>query len=910
MQNANVEHVLNCLDMISPPDNYEDWLSIGMALYNEGCSLSDWESWSRRGGDSYKEGECSRRWSGFNDDGGGRSIATIAAFIKESGQKVPLSPEYRAGNVDVNVKADSDGTFDMDSVMTTCSKLNFIEPAKVKIKGIPLCPDDWAPEEDLKKQMKALFNKKDIVGFCVDYYQGEDGKYKPQSGCNIFTQKEIVSRIKSCDTLPNDQDPYPKITAAVGTPHEIEGGQIKINPLNGQGGTKECIVDFRHCMIECDEISIDMQYALMLELKLPISVIVHSGNKSLHTAIKVEADSYEEYKERVRYIYKVCSENGLLVDKQCKAPSHFMRMAGVYRNVDGIKKPQYLIGTNIGMKSFDEWYDYIEDKNDDLPEFSTLPESPEDRPELAPELISNMLRIGHKMMVSGPSKAGKSFWLIELAIAIATGTEWNGRKCKQGKILVCNFEIDKASWECRVLDIVESLGLDYNLIKQNLIAWHLRGKNIGISSLTQKMIRRTSKGDFIAIIKDPIYKIMEGDESSSEAISAFTNQLDTISEELGTSVIYCHHHSKGGQSGKKAQDRSSGSGVFARDADALIDMIELEVTDVTRAQLKNNIGRPKLEALCAKMGIDILSLPEDDLYVFDKFSQILGIKAGCNEEWIKCLHDIRIEVNSICDNASAWRIGSTLREFASSKDENMWFTHPFHFSDNDLQLLTSAITMDEALDSYSKPKTNKSKGKKDSKSVAAEELAENNRKKQNKEKEAIKREQKKFQDKVKKNEERKAKEVSKEQVRNINDEEKITKDIDNKYSALLALNDAISGEMDGKCYYSIIELGSLISISDRAIRSKLLTIGIKPERARIGRDILQTIKPKVDKLISKINENFEKDKEIGKQRVDKMFKIWDAELSTPVDVTIESDKELNDFINSENYSSIDVNAVM
>lgn len=910
MQNANVEHVLNCLDMIYPPDDYEAWLSIGMALFNEGCSVNDWETWSRRGGDSYKEGECSRRWSGFNSEAGGRSIATIAALIKESGQKVPLSPEYRAGNIETKINPNNDGTFDMDSVMTTCQKLNFIEPAKVKIKKIPLCPDNWVPEEDLKKQIKAIFNKKDIVGFCVEYYAGEDGKYKPTSGCNIFTQKDIISRLKNCITLPNDQDPYPKITAAVGTPHEIEGGQIKINPLNGHGGKVENIVDFKHCLVECDEISVDMQYALMIELKLPISAIVHSGNKSLHAAVKVDADNSEEYKKRVRYIYKVCSENGLLLDNQCSAASHFMRMAGVYRTIDGVKNPQYLVGTNLGMKSFDEWYDYIEDKNDDLPEFSTLPESIEERPELSPELIEGVVRIGHKMMVSGPSKAGKSFWLIELAIAIATGTKWNGRQCTQGKILVCNFEIDKASWECRVLDIVDKLGLDYNLIRQNLIAWHLRGKNVGLSSLTQKLIRRTSKGDFIAIIKDPIYKIMEGDENSAEAISSFTNQLDTISEELGTSVIYCHHHSKGGQSGKKSQDRGSGSGVFARDADALIDMIELEVTDSTRYQLKNNIGRPKLEALCSQMGLDIFTLPEDDLYVFDKFSQLVGIKAGCNEEWIKSLHDIRIEVNLICDNASAWRIGSTLREFASAKDENMWFTYPFHFSDNDFQLLTDAITMDEALDSFSKPKSNKGKTKKDPKSVDADALAENNKKKQDKEKDSIKREQKKFRDKVKKNEDKKAKELSKEQLRKIYEEEKMEKDIDKRYSDLLTLSDAISSEMDGKSYFSIIELGSLISVSDRLLRSKLTSIGIKAERGKIARNILQTVKPKVDKLIARVNEDFEKNNEISQQRIDKMFKVWDAELSTPVDVTIESDEELNNFVNSENYSSIDVNNIM
>ena len=52
----------------------------------------------------------------------------------------------------------------------------------------------------------------------------------------------------------------------------------------------------------------------------------------------------------------------------------------------------------------------------------------------------------------------------------------------------------------------------------------------------------------------------------------FCNQFDKVCTELGCAVIYCHHHSKGGQGGKKSMDRASGSGVFARDPDALLDL--------------------------------------------------------------------------------------------------------------------------------------------------------------------------------------------------------------------------------------------------------------------------------------------------------------------------------------------------
>ena len=67
----------------------------------------------------------------------------------------------------------------------------------------------------------------------------------------------------------------------------------------------------------------------------------------------------------------------------------------------------------------------------------------------------------------------------------------------------------------------------------------------------------------------------------------FCNQFDKVCTELSAAVIYCHHHSKGAQGGKKSMDRASGSGVFARDPDALLDLIELETTEALMKQEEN-----------------------------------------------------------------------------------------------------------------------------------------------------------------------------------------------------------------------------------------------------------------------------------------------------------------------------------
>jgi hypothetical protein len=118
----------------------------------------------------------------------------------------------------------------------------------------------------------------------------------------------------------------------------------------------------------------------------------------------------------------------------------------------------------------------------------------------------------------------------------------------------------------------------------------LRGKAVPLDKLAAKVIRRCRGENYKAIILDPLYKVQQGDENSAEAIIKFCNALDKIAHETGAAIIYDHHHPKGSAGQKKVIDRGSGSGVFARDADAMCDLSFLdpskEVLEVIGSQLQ------------------------------------------------------------------------------------------------------------------------------------------------------------------------------------------------------------------------------------------------------------------------------------------------------------------------------------
>lgn len=74
-----------------------------------------------------------------------------------------------------------------------------------------------------------------------------------------------------------------------------------------------------------------------------------------------------------------------------------------------------------GKASFVEWQEWIEAVNDDLPEPESISEIWDNLPELAKPLIDNVLRQGHKMLIAGPSKAGKSYALIGVVLRDCRG---------------------------------------------------------------------------------------------------------------------------------------------------------------------------------------------------------------------------------------------------------------------------------------------------------------------------------------------------------------------------------------------------------------------------------------------------------------------------------------------------------
>lgn len=655
-----------CLKYIDPASlDYQTWVNVGMALKQEGYSCSVWDDWSRA--DSrYHAGECSRKWESFNGNANPVTGATIVQLAKERGMP---AAESRALDWDDEISYETDSAEEHVIV-----NRNWVEGREITP------PADWQPQREIIRYLETLFGEDENVGYVMQSYE-KDGKFVPANkGAYDRTAGQLIEHLRKCNG---------DIGAVLGDYNPQCGAWIRFNPLDGKGIKNENVSDFRYALVESDNVEIEQQNAIIRELELPVAALVYSGKKSLHAIVRIDAENYEEYRRRVDFLYQICAKNGLSPDTQNRNPSRLSRMPGVQRG----ENRQFIVDTNIGKSSWDEWREWIEGVNDDLPDFESAADFWNDLPELSPPLINGVLRQGHKMLIAGPSKAGKSYALIELCAAIAEGREWLGWQVAQGRVLYVNLELDKASCEHRFVDIYKALGWKPDNLR-NIDIWNLRGKSVPMDKLAPKLIRRAAKRDYLAIIIDPIYKVITGDENSADQMAHFCNQFDKVCTELGCAVIYCHHHSKGAQGAKRSMDRASGSGVFARDPDALLDLIELELPEALIKEEQN-------KAVC-NICYDLLvrsgkagDISQDDMVTAKAMRE--HVRNALAGDSLRQAEESISAAEKLAESRSAWRIEGTLREFPKFPPVNVWFDYPIHRID------MSGVLKDIQLDAPAQP---------------------------------------------------------------------------------------------------------------------------------------------------------------------------------------------------------------
>lgn len=220
---TDIERAIAMLDKIPCADlTYEDWLSVGMCLKNNGNDVSDWTNWSRAD-ERFKDGETERKWQGFN--GGGLTIATLHKFAAFYGYSEKdfrrewynlrgIKPARRPTNGD-SAPADVASVFadmpDIAKKLNSWQKINGEIPPNVlpEIRAAAEYVESLTPENFTVEDMRedARLNK---VALCTYYL--------PSVGENFFAtaraaKKRATAAIKRLEKKKPPKKPSRRVIA-------------------------------------------------------------------------------------------------------------------------------------------------------------------------------------------------------------------------------------------------------------------------------------------------------------------------------------------------------------------------------------------------------------------------------------------------------------------------------------------------------------------------------------------------------------------------------------------------------------------------------------------------------------------------------------------------------------------------
>jgi hypothetical protein len=175
-------------------------------------------------------------------------------------------------------------------------------------------------------------------------------------------------------------------------------------------------------------------------------------------------------------------------------------------------------------------------------------------------------------MLAAPPKAGKTFALLDLAAALASGSNWLGFAItEKARVLVVDLETDPHYLFRRI----ERLKKSHPDIGERLAILPWRHATIEPGFNPERACGRIEQmaeqhqADVVLI--DSVYLMLDGDESDPVAVGALCKAMARLTKRRA--VVYSHHFTKGSATAhrtKAAMDRASGSSWWSRFCDAII----------------------------------------------------------------------------------------------------------------------------------------------------------------------------------------------------------------------------------------------------------------------------------------------------------------------------------------------------
>lgn len=195
-------------------------------------------------------------------------------------------------------------------------------------------------------------------------------------------------------------------------------------------------------------------------------------------------------------------------------------------------------------------------------------------PMLRPPVIMGLLRQGETMNLIAPPKTGKSWLVLALAMAVASGRLWlDTFETVTGRVLIIDNELHRETIAHRVPQVAAALGVSMDKIRERIEVQSQRGRLRDILSMAAYFDTLES-GRYALVILDAMYRFMPvgTDENDNGTMASIYNHIDAFADRLGCCFVIVHHTTKGNQSAKSVTDVGAGAGSQSRATDTHVVM--------------------------------------------------------------------------------------------------------------------------------------------------------------------------------------------------------------------------------------------------------------------------------------------------------------------------------------------------
>ncbi len=172
--------------------------------------------------------------------------------------------------------------------------------------------------------------------------------------------------------------------------------------------------------------------------------------------------------------------------------------------------------------------------------------------------------------ITATGSTGKSFFLLQLGVCVATGYNFLDMNTAQEQVLYLIGEESKADIHRRLYDIKQyyskkfkNFYLKEKLLNEKLHFLCINGKNAILEKNANFFNELTDYIDRVQpklIMLDPTIRFLKGDENNSQDVTRFIELMEDI-KNRGITVLFAHHTNKYG-AGDLSQHSSRGSSAF------------------------------------------------------------------------------------------------------------------------------------------------------------------------------------------------------------------------------------------------------------------------------------------------------------------------------------------------------------